>query len=79
MLSQEGPRRVEAETRNAHTLLRADNYEEALQAASQLFELCVEADFQARPSKPVMHAQCRGTSELQLGVNGSPSARCSSD
>ena len=39
--------RVEAETRNVRTLLRAGNYEEALQAASQLFEVCTEADFQA--------------------------------
>lgn len=39
--------RVEAETRNVNTLLKAGNYEEALQAASQLFEVCTEADFQA--------------------------------
>ncbi len=38
---------MEAETRNAQTLLRAGNHEEALHAASQLFELCTEADFQA--------------------------------
>lgn len=62
MLSQESLCRVEAEIRNAHTLLRAGNYEEALQAASQLFELCVEADFQARPSRSVMRAQRRVTS-----------------
>ena len=47
MLSQKGLCRVEAETRNAQTLLRAGNHEEALQAAGQLFNLCVEADFQA--------------------------------
>ena len=31
-------------------LVRAGNHEEALHAASQLFELCTEADFQARTS-----------------------------
>ena len=45
-------RRVEAETRNVQTLFRAGNHEEALQAASELFELCTEADFQASASAP---------------------------
>ena len=53
---------MEAETRNAQTLLRAGNHEEALQAASQLFELCTEADFQAstmiaRPLGPLEDEQ----------------------